>query len=233
MAPGCRSRFPSSAHGLPCQAKFFLKINSGALVGRVYWHSIITMQMFDARFWNLSQAAAWVVYRKRKLVEKFSEQTADSWRALKLYPKMSEFKPVGDLNELGNALLQGSLTAWGRRNEIRDVLEAIPSREWDDLWISPPSIKRSHPMAGQIEPWTDVRFESSDLKKLWRSLSETEGRTKYKWDVLKIMWHEINMLHTELTQNEKISELQLKYAAKFGVDSAPSRTTIQNRIKRW
>ncbi len=191
------------------------------------------MQKFDARFWNLSQAAAWVVYRKRKLVEKFSEQTADGWRALKLYPKMSEFEPVGDLNELSNALLQGSLTAWGRRNEIRDVLEAIPSREWDDLWISPPSIKRSHPMAGQIEPWTGLRFESSELKKRWRSLSETEGRTRYKWDVLEKMWREIVELHKGLSGNQIIEELQLAYEEKFGKGKAPGRTTIQDRIKRW
>ena len=197
------------------------------------------MPNFDSRYWNLSQATAWVVYRKRKLVEQFSEQSTDRWRALILYPKMHEHEPVSDLkvnelvNKLVNALIQGNLTAWGRRNDIKDELEAIPPREWADLTISPPSVKRSHPMAGQIEPWTDLRFESSDLKKRWRSLSETEGRTRYKWDVLEKMWHEIVELHTGFTGNQIIEELQLAYEEKFGKGKAPGRTTIQDRIKRW
>ena len=190
------------------------------------------MPNFDSRFWNLSQAAAWVVYRKRKLVEDFSEQTADGWGALIVYPDMHEYEPDGNLDELVNALTLGKLTAWGRRNDIKDEFEAIPAREWADLRISPPSVKRSHTtMAGQIEPWTALRFESSDLKQLWRSLPETEGRTKYKWDVLEKMWHEIVRLHPEFPDNEKIRELQSKYESQYG--SRPSRSIIQSHIKKW
>lgn len=189
------------------------------------------MPNFDSRFWNLSQAAAWVVYRKRKLVEQFSTETADGWRALRLYPKMHGYERVGDLDDLVNLLTLGKLTAWGRRNDIRDELEAIPSREWNDLWISPPSVKRSHPMAGLIEPWTGLRFESSDLKKLWRGSLETEGRTRYKWDAAERMWHEINKRLPDASDNEKISELQSDYEIRYG--SAPSRSVIQTRIKRW
>lgn len=189
------------------------------------------MPNFDSRYWNLSQAAAWVVYRKRNLVEQFSEQSADGWRALILYPDMHEYERVGDLDDLVDALTFSKLTAWGRRNHIKDDLEAIPAREWADLWISPPSIKRSHPMAGQIEPWTDLRFESKDLKKRWRSLSETEARTKYKWDVLKRKWQEISEQHPDFSQNEKIGELRKEYESQYG--SSPSRSLIQTHIKRW
>ncbi len=93
------------------------------------------MPNFDSRFWNLSQAAAWVVYRKRKLVEEFAEESADNWRALIVYPDMHKHKRVGDLDELVTQLEQGKLTAWGRRNDIEDKLEAIPAREWADLRI--------------------------------------------------------------------------------------------------
>lgn len=206
---------------------------SGALVGRVCWHKITSMQIFDSQYWNLSQAAAWVVYRKLKLVEQFSTETADGWGALLLYPKMHGYEQVGDLSELVQALILGKLEAWGRRNDINDKLEAIPAREWAELSISPPSAKRSHPVAGLIEPWTGLRFESKDLKKLWRGLPETEGRTRYKWDVLKNMWREINKRLPGTSQNERILELQMEYDSRFGDDSAPARTTIQNHIKRW
>jgi len=190
------------------------------------------MTSFDARFWNLSQAAAWVVYRERKLVEQFSEQSADGWRALVIFPQMHGYEQIGKLRELVDALILGSLTAWGRSNVDKvDKLKAIPAIEWTDLSISPPSVKRSHRTAGQFEPWTNLTFESSDLKKLWRGLPETQGRTRYKWDVLKNMWHEINKRLPGASVNERISELQSEYSSRYS--SPPSRTSIQTKIKRW
>ena len=191
------------------------------------------MPNFDSRYWNLSQAAAWVVYRKRKLVEKFSMPFPGDWGAFQMYPTMFDDEPVGSLNELREALIQGDLAAWGRRNDFQHQLEAIPPREWPDLWIIPPLVKRSDPKAGYIEPWTDLRFESRDLKKRWRSLAETEERTRYNWDVAKKMWHEIVKLHTDFTGNQIIEELKLAYEEEFGKGKAPGRTTIQDRIKRW
>ncbi len=87
------------------------------------------MPDFDSRFWNLSQAAAWVVYRKRNLVEEFAEESADNWRALIVYPDMHKHKRVGNLYDLIAQLEQGKLTAWGRRNDINDKLEAIIAHE--------------------------------------------------------------------------------------------------------
>lgn len=191
------------------------------------------MPDFDSRFWNLSQAAAWVVYRKRKLVEEFSEQSADGWRSLIIYPQMHEYERVGNLDDLVNKLTLGKLKAWGRRSGTNKNLEIIPDHEWVDIEISPPSIYRSCPPAGRIEPWTGLRFESKDLKKLWRGLLETEGRTHFKWVDLEKMWHEINERLPDASQNERISELQSEYENKYGDDSAPGRATIQNHIKGW
>ena len=144
---------------------------------------------------------------------------------------MHGFERAGNLDDLVNSLTLGKLVAWGRRNDIEDELEAIPSREWADLWISPPSVKRSHRKAGQIEPWTDLRFESSHLKKHWRSQWETEGRTLFRWEDLEEMWHSINQRLPAFSQNKKIEELQLEYGTQHS--SVPSRSAIQEHIKRW
>lgn len=191
------------------------------------------MPSFDAKYWNLSQASAWVVYRKRELVEQFSTETADGWRALLIYSNLHNHDRVGNLNDLKNELTLGKLTAWGRRNDIDDQLEAIPAREWNDLWISPPSVTRSHPKAGRIEPWTSLRFESKDLKKCWRNLLEIEGRSRFDWEVIKKIWDNVNERLADCTQNDKIEELQLVYNERFGDNRAPSRTSIQNHIKHW
>lgn len=203
------------------------------LVSRVCWFNIASMHNFDSKFWNLSQAAAWVVFRNRKLVEQFSKQSANNWRALLIYPKMHEYTRVGDLDDLVNALIQGNLTAWGRRNDIEDKLEAIPAIEWTDLTISPPVVTRAHSIAGQIEPWIDLRFESSILKKLWRSLWDTEGRTRYDWEIIRKIWQEINERLPDATTNGKIEEVQGEFNVKFGDNTAPSRSAIQNHIKLW
>ena len=201
------------------------------LVSRVCWFNIAGMSNFDSKYWNLSQAAAWVVYRNKKLVGEFSMPSPGDWGVFHMYPTMFDDKPVGFLNQLHEALIQGDLTAWGRRNDFQHQLEAIPPREWPDLWIIPPLVKRSDSKGGYIEPWTDLRFESSYLKKLWRGSLETEGRTRYKWDVLEKMWHEINKRLPDASMNERILELQSDYESRYG--SAPSRSSIQTHIKRW
>ena len=44
------------------------------------------MRSFDSRYWNLTQAAAWVVYRSRQMVEHFQDRLAMAWAATILYP---------------------------------------------------------------------------------------------------------------------------------------------------
>ncbi len=201
----------------------------GALVSRVCWFNIAGMSNFDSKYWNLSQAAAWVVYRNRKLVEEFSKQSAEHWRGLLMYPKMHDYTREGDLNDLVNALTLGKLTALGRGWGVNEKLEEIPAREWDDLEISPPFIYRSRPSGGRIEPWTGLKFKGGDLKKLWRSLADTEARTLYNWDPFDEIWKEQKRLHPLLSKNRLIIEVQKVYETRFR--QAPSRTAIQNRIK--
>lgn len=189
------------------------------------------MSEFDSRYWNLTQASAWVVYRDRKLVEQFSCQSPNGWKSLNFYSTMPKYKRIGELDKLVANLTQGNLTAWGYRNNTAGKLEAIPSIEWTDLQIRPPSIKRSHPKSGQFEPWTNLTFESSALKKLWRGLTETEDRTRFKWDVLEKMWEKIKERLPDASENEKIVELQLIYKKKYSIE--PARSTIQGHIKRW
>lgn len=190
------------------------------------------MTSFDNRYWNLSQAAAWVVYRSRALVDSFAIQSSGKWRRLVMYPTMHSHKALGSIDALRQALISGRLEAMGRRREPDDKLEAIPAADWADLTVSPPRVTRQHHTAGTIEPWTDVRFESADLKRLWRGVLETTGRTRYHWDVLKNLWLEINERMSEASKNEKILELQAAYEA-LGHKSAPARSTIQRHLARW
>ena len=162
-------------------------------------------------------------------MEEFSKQSAEHWRGLRMYPKMHEYTRKGDLNDLVNALTLGKLTALGRGWGVNEKLEEIPAREWDDLEISPPFIYRSRPSGGRIEPWTGLKFKGGDLKKLWRSLADTEARTLYNWDPFDEIWKEQKRLHPLFSKNLLIIEVQKVYETRF--KRSPSRTTIQNRIK--
>lgn len=190
------------------------------------------MTGFESRYWNLSQVAAWVVYRNREPIERFVQESSDGWRALRMYPTMRGYEAVGSLKELRNALIDGKLTAWGRRDHAPATYEEIPAIEWTDLWISPPKVLRSHFKSGQIEPWVDVRFKSGDVTKLWRTVTEKEGRTRFKWDELKRLWFKIVERLPEASQNEKIIELQADYE-ESGYGFPPSRSIIQKHIKSW
>ena len=40
------------------------------------------MDPFDKKFWNLAQAAAWVVYREKELVTRFEQPTREGPRTI-------------------------------------------------------------------------------------------------------------------------------------------------------
>ncbi len=46
------------------------------------------MDAFDDKYWNLAQAAAWVIYREKKLVTQFEQPTRDEFMSLGMYPSM-------------------------------------------------------------------------------------------------------------------------------------------------
>jgi hypothetical protein len=46
------------------------------------------MDSFDDKYWNLAQAAAWVVYREKKLLTQFEHPTREGFRSLGMYASM-------------------------------------------------------------------------------------------------------------------------------------------------
>jgi hypothetical protein len=196
-------------------------------------YSIACMAKFESKYWNLSQAAAWVVYRKRDLVNQFEPESPERWNSINFYSKMETHQEHSTLDDLQDKLIHGKLVARGRENSLQENLTTIPSEEWHELWIRPPSIKRRNSRGYWVEQWIDLRFKSADMKKLWRGKNETEGRTKYDWDKIKKMYHDAKRNNPDFSDNQIIVEIQLHYAEKYGDNSAPARTTLQNKIKDW
>jgi hypothetical protein len=145
---------------------------------------------------------------------------------------MEQYPELGSISDLATALMDGRLTAWGRKSTDGTLVEEVPAIEWSDLHIRPPLVLRRHPSGVDFEPWTDLRFESGDLKRLWRSTSETSSRSKFNWQVIEKMWREVCGRLTDASENERIKELQGEFRDRFNREP-PERTTIQSRIKRW
>jgi hypothetical protein len=189
---------------------------------------------FDAPYWNLSQAAAWVVYRERRIVEQLEHAVAGQFGAIAMYPSIhSEAKdPLGTLSLLEKALTDGRLEALGRRESLTAPRDPIPSQEWKGLVLRPPHAYAEVDLAAQIEPWRDIIVRSADVKKLWRSPQEVAGRSRFDWTAIKRLHDELQATNPEFSQNELINEIQVAFEAKFS-KSPPARSTIQNKIKSW
>ena len=82
------------------------------------------MTHFDEPFWNLAQAAAWVVYREKKLVDNLADPKAGSFAAIGMYPSLwpDHRKQHGELSALHNALSDGRLKAKGCHEDEPDTL---------------------------------------------------------------------------------------------------------------
>lgn len=189
---------------------------------------------FDSKYWNLAQAAAWVEYRDRRLVEEFVAADRDAYMALSMYPLMwpPDRERHGKVDELRLALEDGRLTAWGYRLTDPHHLTAIPLGEWTDLVITPPFARVAGRSGADRERWVDIRVHGADMKRLWRGTHEVSGRTKYDWDAIRSIYDEERASNPDFTQNELIDEIQRVFEARFNRDS-PARTTIQSHMKRW
>jgi hypothetical protein len=101
------------------------------------------MPSSDQLFWNLAQAAAWVVYRERTLVESLVNPGPNAFGALGMYPKIwpKERKKVGSLSELHSALSAGRLIARGYRSgeRVLSVFCEPVSEKWRARTITPPT----------------------------------------------------------------------------------------------
>jgi hypothetical protein len=187
---------------------------------------------FDDKYWNLAQACAWVEYREKQLVNDFSVADRNAYMALGMYPSMwpKGRKRLGSVEELRRALEQDHIKSSGYRRNTPDNLEEITAAEWADLQIRPPLVS----FAGQPnnQPWNAVRLRGADMKRLWRDVSEVRLRTKFDWPAIKEMYQAIEQRQPSMSQNKKIEELQLEFEERFN-KTAPSRTSIQNKIKTW
>lgn len=189
---------------------------------------------FDSKYWNLAQAAAWVEYRERRLVEEFVAADREAYMALGMYPSMwpPGREKHGTVDELRRALEDGQLTSWGYRLTDPDHLTTIPAGEWADLVITPPFVRVAGRSGEGGKRWTEIRVHSADMKRLWRGTHEVSGRTKYDWDAIKKIYDEQKASNPDFSQNELITELQGVFHDRFNREP-PSRSTIQAKMKRW
>lgn len=187
----------------------------------------------EEKYWNLAQAAAWVVYCENGLVEDLVSPEPGAFGAIGMYPTMwpKGREAVGTLDELHNALASGRLTARGYRINEPNILADIPKREWANLHLAPPHAYDASRLTQKIEPWRLIQVDAADLKRLWRSKLEVKGRAKYDHELIRNLYDKAKADNPDMTQNEWIGEVQLAYAEKKnGVE--PSRSTIQRAISK-
>lgn len=192
---------------------------------------VYRMGDFESRYWNLFQAAAWVVFRDRTTVNGGENPSGIQWAALMIYPSMSNLRKVGRLQDLETALCNGVISATGRRNDNDAIRAVIPPMAWLDLRLSPPHAQLK---SGQIptEPWIDIFFESADLKRNWRGHEEKSQRSSYDWDFLRDLFHEVSSQHSAESLNRRIELMQAHFKAEKKLEG-PSRSAIRDRIKAW
>lgn len=184
---------------------------------------------FDDKYWNLAQAAAWVEYREKQLVEDFDVADRDAYMAIGMYPSMwpKSRKRCGRVEELRRALERNQLNASGFRSKVATRLENIPADEWVDYVIRPPLVCYfGHP---QIQPWQRVRVLSADIKRIWRSDHELSGRTHFDWAQLQAIHDDLKTQNPDMSQNELINEIQGTFEDRFN-KRAPSRSSLQRKI---
>jgi hypothetical protein len=189
-------------------------------------------QPFDHKYWNLAQAAAWVEYRDKQLVEELKSADRNAYIAIGFYLSMwpPGRKQRGQIEELRRALEEGRLISSGFRRGGQERLEGIPAAEWADFVIRPPLVF----FFGQtdIEPWGVVRVQSADMKRLWRSIGEVEGRSTYDWAAIRPIYELLKTQNPEMSKNELITEAQGAFEDRFN-KGAPSITSFKRKIKTW
>jgi hypothetical protein len=187
---------------------------------------------FDAEYWNLSQAAAWVVFRDRSTVDKFGGHSPESWSAYMAYHTMWLCEPVGELTELHHALLKGRLTAMGHADHAGANMEVIPAIEWETLILTPPAAYRRLSNNVKDVPWQNIRVASADIKRLWRAPTEVDSRFQHNWNAIKAIFLDVQKRCPDFSQNDLISETQQEFQDRFKKEP-PSRTSFQRHLKDW
>lgn len=193
------------------------------------------MDGFDYPFWNLAQAAVWVVYREKGFVEQMANADRDSYAAVGMYPSMwpKNRRRYAEVSDLYSALLDGRLQARGYHVDTLNTLYDIPAAQWQDMALYPPVARLRREGTYREERWTQIRLESADVKRLWRSTDEVNSRAKYDWDAIRELYEVAKRSNPDFSQNRLIEEVQLAYQQRFVDSEPPSRSSIQRHIKDW
>ena len=194
----------------------------------------MSISSFSDRYWNLAQAAAWVVYREKDLVDQMKNATRHSLEAVSLYPSMwpSGREKVGKLEELHKKLIGGKLNAMGYAQADQNSIADIPASIWPDLVLRPPCAFDGRKLATCHEPWTDIRVESAIVKTLWRGLDERSGRKVYDGGEIKKIFEECSATNPSLSQSRQIGLAQDEYSKRHGANIRPSITTVKRFIPK-
>ena len=189
-------------------------------------------KFFSSRHWSFSQSVAWVMYRRRDLVEHVGG--GGSVGQIALYPNLFSPKPERHAapKELVSTLKNGQLVAEGIRVGGAGARETIPASEWSSVQISGDHL--TWVSGGNTVPtrWTDILLDRAAVLRRWRAPNEVDARTKFDWPVLREMHDEMRARHAEFSQNELITELQGAYRDRFNKEP-PSRSTLQRQIRQW
>jgi hypothetical protein len=191
------------------------------------------MSAFDDRYWNLAQVAVWVIFREKALVERFAIPERDAYIAIGMYPKNwpAERNKKGSQQELQRALVDGRLNAQGYRSHERERLVDIPPADWNNLILDPPAAYLRGPNSKRLEPWVNFVIISAEVKKLWRSVFETSGRTRFDWVAIHAIHDEVSATNPSMTKNALMVEIQGAYHDQFNREP-PSRSQLQRMLKK-
>lgn len=194
------------------------------------------MSEFDKPFWNLCQAAVWVEFRERDMVEKFAVADHEAYKALHFYPEMPfEGKirvRIGESQDLERALLDGRLASSGFRQENQDTRTSIPKSAWVDVYLDPPHALDRRPERRGRETWRHILIKSADIRRLWPTPDEGKARELYDWGKIESWYREIVAEKPEMSQNNIIREIAVRHEKQFG-SKGPSRSAIQQHMKSW
>ena len=192
------------------------------------------MTRFDEPHWNLAQAAAWVVYRERKLVDDLGNADTDSYAAIRMYPTMrpDHRKQHGKLSALHNALSDGRLKANGYHEDAPDTLAEVPAEAWSDLNLNPPSAYDRRYPGKMYKPWRRIRIKSADMNKLWRGLDEKKDKTQYDWGEVRQLFKQVVTENPKWSTNKKINKTIDLYSERHN-GHYPSVTSIKRHMRGW
>lgn len=196
---------------------------------------MVTFSPKANRYWTLPQAVAWVIYRRDDIVEYVGPNGGGSLGLVAMYPTQFQPSPKvhGVSEELRRAAVEGRLKVRGIPNNGSLARVDIKPEDWLRLQIYDGKVSQvSEDRAQHIYPWRDISVESAAVKKLWRTEHETSGRSKFDWSAIRAVYEDISSSNPDMSQNELIIELQGAFEERFKKE-APSRTTLQRKIKTW